>query len=245
MNLEFDFDNVEITEFGIGLDDVDDQDFCCMAVDDEVQSALREMAQTTWKSMCESTSEPPLYDPSEKYESFEYVHLPLDNELANRMRELHNADDLPMNSAALSDPTKIFCYFARMTDAEERRLTALHRATQFKGVLKSRLIFQRLITDALKFVEDNVFKLDKDFDLLIDASYVHILRPSAFEFAGNLQGAVLAAVPEHIRLIQSELEFVDLSSVQNYAIKHPRAARYLASIRCQNQAQNVDRLALD
>jgi hypothetical protein len=149
-----------------------------------------------------------------------------------------------MDPNALADPTKVFCYFARMTDCEGRRLTALHRATQFKGVLKNRFIFQRLITDALKLIEDKVFKLDKDFDLLIDNSHVHILRPSAFEFAGNLQEAILAAVPGNIGLIQMELEFVDLSSIQDYASTHPRAARYLASIRCQNQAENVDRDAL-
>src|SRR2546426_481228 len=81
------------------------------------------------------------------------------------------------------DPATVFCYFARLTDSKGRRLTALRRATQFKGVLKSRLL--RLVTDSLKLVEDHIFKLDRDFDLLIDSANVHILRPSGFEFAGE------------------------------------------------------------
>jgi len=86
--------------------------------------------------------------------------------------------------------------------------------------------------------------LDRDFDLLIDASKVHILRPSAFEFVGNLQEAVLAAVPTNIGEIKNDLNFVDLTNVQDYAIKHPRAARYLASIRSNSQTRNIDKTAL-
>jgi len=56
----------------------------------------------------------------------------------------------------------------------------------------------RLTTDALKLVAGKVFKLDNDFDLLIDGVNVHILRPSGFEFVGKLQDAVLAAAPDNI-----------------------------------------------
>lgn len=213
-----------------------------MAVDANVQAALKEIVIATWNTMHDFGSDPPIYDPSEKYEASEYVYLPLSNELTNRMRELHNANNLPMNSNALADPTKVFSYFTRMTDTQSHRLTALRRANQFKAVLRSHLI--RLLTDALELVEEKVFRLDKDFDLLIDASNVHILRPRAFEFASNVQAAVLAAVPTNIRAIQNDLAFVDLTPIQNYASNHPRAARYLASIRSQNQTSDIDRLAL-
>lgn len=121
-------------------------------------------------------------------------------------------------------------------------MTGLRRATQFKGVLKSRLL--QFHDDTLKLVEDRIFKLDQDFDLLVDAQSVHILRPSGFEFAGKLQGAILAAVPKNIKAIQKDLLFVDLSGVDAYAQKHPRAARYLASIRSQKEMRNVDRAFL-
>jgi len=89
-----------------------------------------------------------------------------------------------------------------------------------------------------------VFKLDTDFDFLIDSANVHILRPSAFEFAGNLQDAVLAAVPQNIGAVQKDLPFVDFAGIEEYASKHPRAARYLASIRSQKETKNIDRAAL-
>jgi len=244
MELDFNLNNVRTTEFGIGIDNVNDQCFCFMAVDSDVQGALHEMTVATWNAMNTLNSDPPKYEASEKHESQDCVYLPLNDDLARQMRQLHEANNLTTNSNALEDPTKIFCYFARLTDVQGKRLTALRRATQFKGALKSRFIAWKLMTDALRLIEDKIFRLDNDFDLLIDASYVHILRPNAFEFVGKLQEAILAAVPENIRLIRDDLPFVSLDSVQEYAINRPRAARHLASIRCQEQTRNIDKTSL-
>ena len=125
------------------------------------------------------------------------------------------------------------------TDNKERRLTAIRRATQFKGVLKSRLI--RIVTDALKLIDAPVFKLDSDFDLLIDHSKLHILRPSGFEFVGELQEAVLAGAPGNIKAIRTDLPFVNFDLIEAYATKHPRAARYLASIRSSKATKDIDK----
>lgn len=242
MSLYFDIKAVTTTEFGVGRDDGDNQSFGCVTVDGEVQVALREMAAATWDAMERQTKTPAKYEPSDKHASSEYVYLPLDDDLAAQMRKLHEANNLPVDATALSEPLSIFCYFARMTDRKGRRLTSLRRATQFKGVLKSRLI--RLVTDALKLVEDRVFKLDNDFDLMIDPKRVHILRPSGFEFAGQLQAAILEAVPKNITAIQKDLGFVEFAGIQEYARKHPRAARYLASIRAQKETKGIDKNAL-
>ncbi len=238
MMLDFDLSRVRHIEFGVGLDEGKGQSFRSMTADDDTQTALREMAEATWDVMQELSSEPRTYEPSEKYASLEYLSLPLSSSLAKYMRELHQAANLPSDMTALSDPVQVFSYFARMTDEQGRSLTALRRATQFKGVVRSRLI--RVVTDALKLVEEPMFKLDHDFDLLIDSSTVHILRPSGFEFAGKLQEAVLAAVPQNVQAIRNDLGFLDFTNIQDYASKHPRAARYLASIRTEKQAENID-----
>lgn len=239
MNLHFDFQNVTTVEFGIGQDDGNDQSFAFVPVDGEVQSALSEMSQATWTAMQGQAATPEKYEPSEKYASCEHVYLPLTDHLAARMHDLHTANNLPTDGHALGNPSEVFCYFARLTDRQQRRLTALRRATQFKGVLKSRLI--RLVSDALKLVEDKIFKLDVDFDVLIDSQNLHILRPSGFEFVGELQDAVLAAVPKNIETIKQDLKFVDFSTIEEYAGQHPRAARYLASIRAQKETKNIDK----
>jgi hypothetical protein len=242
VSLKFDFHRIGVMEFGVGLDVGDGQSFRLVVVDAGVQLALREMAATTWQTMHDMSDGPSPYEPSEKYASEEYLILPLDSALAKPMRELHQAENLLVDPSSLLNTANLFSYFVRMTDAQGRRLTALRRATQFKGILKSRLI--RFVTDSLKLVEDKVFKLDVDFDLLVDSTSVHILRPSGFEFAGKLQEAILAAVPESVKAIQSDLKFVDLGGIQDYASKRPRAARYLASIRAQKETKNIDKTAL-
>jgi hypothetical protein len=241
MTIDFDFSNVNTVEFGVGKDNSHEQSFTCMAVDGNVQTALREMAEATWRAMDSVETSPANYEPSEKYERSEYLRVPLDDSLAENLRQFHNANNLPTDSTALSNPNKIYCYFARMTDRQDRRLSAIRRASQFKGALKSR--FVRIATDALKLVEDKVFKLDNDFDILIDAKNVHILRPSSFEFVAKLQAAILAAVPINIKSVQRHLKFVDFSGIEQFAMKHPRAARYLASIRSQADIKNIDKNA--
>jgi len=195
MKLEFDLENVTLTEFGVGRDDGGGQTFVVVPVDTDVQSTLREMVQATWEEM-QRDGVPGQYEPSEKHGATEYLTLAIADEMASSFRVLHEAVNLDIESSALDDPSDVFCYFVRLTDKKSRRLTAVRRATQFKGVLKKRLI--RFVSDSLKLIEDSVFKLDNDFDLLIDSANVHILRPSAFEFAGKLQQAILDAVPHNI-----------------------------------------------
>lgn len=240
--LHFDFQNIRTTEFGIGRDNEGQQTFSFVPADVGVQSALREMAVETRDAMQDVETTPPRYEPSEKHGSVEHVYLPLDDDLSAHLRQLHEANNLDVDSTGLSDPSTVFCYFSRFTDSKGLRLTALRRATQFKGVLKNRLV--RFTTDALKIIEDKVFKLDTDFDMLIDKDNIHILRPSGFEFVGQLQSAISAAAPYNVRTIQKDLTFVNFDNIADYASKHPRAARYLASIRAQKEMKNIDKRAL-
>lgn len=241
MTLAFDLNNASTVEFGIGHDTNAGRRFHCIPVDRNVQDALREMTETTWRILS-GMGRPERYQPAEKHSSQEYLTLPLADNLAASMRDLHQANNLPLDASALNDPSQAFAYFARLSDAQGKRLTALRRATQFKGVLKSRLV--RLVTNALKLVEDPVFKLDADFDLLIDSRHVHILRPNAFEFAGQLQQAVMDAVPNNVADLQTDLGFVNFEAIGTYAAQHPRAARYIASIRSAEETQNISQSKL-
>lgn len=242
MKLKFNIESVTVTEFGVGRDDGNIQTFSAVPVDHDVQRALGEMVQATLNAMQKDEDGPAHYEPSEKHGSMEYLYVPLGDDLALTVRELHEAANLAINATALDDADTVFCYFARLTDKKGQRLTALRRATQFKGVVKKRLI--RFVTDSLKLIDDHVFKLDSDFDLLVDSENVHILRPSGFEFAGKLQQAILDAVPENIRAVQKDLAFVEFDGIIGYSSKHARAARYLASIRGQAETKNIDKSAL-
>jgi hypothetical protein len=243
VKLDFDIASVRLTEFGVGRDDSNGRTYVAVPVDASVQIAIREMAQATWRAMERDSSRPAQYEPSEKHASMEYLYLPLRDDLASSVRDLHVAANLDIDSSALTDPSEVFCYFARLTDGANRRLTAVRRATQFKGVLKSKGRLVRMLDDTLQIIEDTVFKLDGDFDLLVDSANVLILRPSGFEFTGNLKEAILDAVPENVAAVRKDLSFVEFDGIEEYASAHPRAARYLASIRGQ-ELRRIDKAAL-
>lgn len=229
MKLHFNLNNVDRAEFGVGFDDDSGRSCAYVPVEVSVQEALCKMALGTWDAM-EGKSDPlRQYNPAEKHNDNDRLFLPLNDEMGKFLRSLHEAEHFDSDAHALEEPDDIFCYFARMTDDEGRRLTALRRAAHFKGVLKNHLL--HWLNDSLKLVEDNVFKLDADFDMLIDKDNIHILRPSSFEFVAQLKSVVLAAVPKNIQLIQKDIKFVDFDGIAKYAVNHARAARYLASIR--------------
>ena len=120
----------------------------------------------------------------------------------------------------------------RITDHKENRLTGLRQATYFKGVQNKN--FLRFDDDTLKLVEDRVFKLDNDFDVLIDSDHLHIWRPKAFEVMNEMKQAILDATQLHVDALQQEVPHVNFGAIGIYASSRPRAARYLASIRKQN-----------
>ena len=243
MNLEFNLNDVETTEFGVGRDDGDGYEFAFMPVDESVQIALREMVDVTWNAMRKDTEEPPQYQPSEKHAGIEHLYVAADNPMAARLIALHEASDLPTGALVLEDPEGIFGYFVRLVDDNGRRLTAVRRAGQFKGLLKKQNRLARIVDDTLKIVEEKVFRLDNDFDLIIDSDRLHIWRPSSFEFMGGLKQAILDAVPGNVDEMQKVVSFVDFSNIHHYASQHPRAARYLTSIREQNLT-GIDHTAL-
>ncbi|HEV7672707.1 MAG TPA: Kiwa anti-phage protein KwaB-like domain-containing protein [Thermoanaerobaculia bacterium] len=240
MNLDFDLGSVELTEFGVGRDDGSDQTFFSVPVDEKIKAALREIVQATWATMHSDPDGPAKYEASEKHGPAEYLYLSLGDALASPLRDLCEATNLPIDTHVLEKPGEVFCYFARLRDSNHRHLTAVRRATYFKGVLRSRLI--QLFDDTLRMVEDRVFKLDNEFDFLVDSVNVHIWRPSGFESVGKLQEAIKEAVPGNVSAISVDMPFVDFAGIQEYAGKHTQAARSLASIR--EQAKNIDKTAL-
>jgi hypothetical protein len=242
MTVSFDFKDVTLTEFGVGRHSEKGDSFVLVPVDSRVQFALQEMAISTRDEMNNIDPDPAVYEAADKHGGTEHVYLSLQDDMATQMKSIHQAANLPIDSDVLSDPSDVFCYFARMKDGKDHRLTGVRRASQFKGILENYLL--RFVNDAPQLVENNVFKLDNDFDLLIDDSNVQILRPSGFEIIGKLQAVVQAAAPENIKRIKDDLPFVDFSSIETYASQHPRAARHLASIRVQGEAKDIDKGAL-
>lgn len=238
MTINCDFGNITLTEFGLGLDQ-GQRSYVQVPVDVDVQNSLLEMAQETSRFMKAVATTPKTYQPSEKYASTEHLTLALSDDMVASIKKLHEANNIEEDPSALDRADDCFAYYARFIDSQNQRLTAVRRATQFKGVLKKRLI--SFGDDTLKIIPNKVFRLDNDFDFLVDSEQLHILHPSGLEFTAQLQEAIMAAVQSNVDTISSEINYVNFESISEYAQKHPRAARYIASIRSQSEAHNVDK----
>ncbi len=242
MNFDFDLENIAATELAVGRYIREDQVYSAVPSNNEVQSALEYMLNATIDQMNEISEEPQLYAPSEKYSGTEHLYIPLDNEMAELFSVVHRAANLDIDKRALEDIDSVFCYLAKFTDNSDRQLTALHRSAQFKSLGKRPIL--QLLDDTLTVTKNPLFKLDADFDLLVDSNRVHIFRPRSFELLGKLQESILEAVPRNVQALSSSLPFVKFDSIEEYASHHPRAAGYLASIRSQGWAEDIDKSAL-
>ena len=240
--IDIDLDALSTIEFGVGRD-TDTSPFVLVPADGEVADALIDMVRTTILHF-EANTDWRAYEPSEKYGSTEYLQTALHDSLVKGIRELHEAENLPADAEALAAPEVVFCYFARLFDVHGRKLTALRRAAQFKGLLKRPLLRRLRGSDDYGIETLPVFKLDSDFDVLADSQTIHIWRPSGFEYVARLHRQILAVAPQIFAELQVTLPFVDLSSVAAFAKDRSRAARLAASIRSRRRTANVDQDAL-
>ena len=185
---------------------------------------------------------PVVFDIAEKYAGTEYVYLPTDDKKVSVIKNLHEAH-LDMTTDIFSDVASIFCYFMRMIDNDGHRLTAIKRATTFKGLAhKGNLL--GLTANVLEIMDDNVFKLDSSFDILIDNDRVHIWRANSFEAIGKLREEILHSVGDNVEAIKYNLNYVDFGPIGQYASQHINGARYLASIRAQLTDEPINRRSL-
>lgn len=244
MNLAFDLGNVESTEFGLYITGDNGPTGVVVPADGEVKGALLDMAIATWREMRNEGGDGSPYEPSEKHATKEYLYVPISHDEVRALGDLHEANNLPLHGGLMRDADAFSCYFARFVDGKGRSLTGMRRAAYFKGILKNRNRLLRLVSNSLTIVGDDVFKLDNDFDLLVDSAHVHILRPTAFEIIADMKEAVLGAVANNVTTLRGQLAFVDLTVVQEYASSHPRAARYLASVCSGRHGEGVDRIRL-
>lgn len=245
MKINIEVEKIESTVFGVGIKEGMEKTYRILATNKDLQGILLEMVKSTALEMSDSENSKSdnsvqsfQYEPSEKYGSQEYLTLPMTSSLATTVNKLFTAENIKLDMSVLKNPDKIFCYFASFTDMDGKKILAVRRATQFKATIGKHMI--QLASDALVPMKNDVFKLDGDFDLIMDSDCIHILHPSGFEIIGELSKAILAAVPENIKKISGEMKTVDFSTIEAYAIKHPRAADYISSICSFDQAKDVD-----
>lgn len=241
--MNFDFDSIVVTTLCGYFEDEAGQNLrhvqlpIALDVQQELRSTLR---QTVVKlGLPASAATMAEYQPAEKYSSEDPVKLLLSTDYIQGLRDVVAMRNLPSDANALRDVSQLEYYYAVFVDSQNRTLHAFRRASQFKGVLKSRLAF--IDGGVLTMSNRIVFRLDNDFDYLVDSDTAYILRPSGFEFTANVHEQVLAVAAVNAASIQVAATFLDLARIGRYASTHARSARLLAAIKSRDNLHLTSR----
>ena len=155
------------------------------------------------------------------------------------IRALYDEEGWEVNAGALSDPAQLVYYFGVFRDDRKRKLLGVRQAAQFKGVFRSR--FLSFVDDTLKMIPDSVFKLDHQFDFLITASHVYVLRPAGFERIAEVEVYASAKAREMTVALGETVKFLDFSTLAEYVGMHKRAARLVAALHARGDLHTVKR----
>lgn len=209
-------------------------------VQTELSSMLRETA--TRLGLPASAAAMQVFDPAEKYGSEEQLKLALNTQYVQDLANVVALLNLPSDPNALNQVAELEYYYAIFVDNQGRKLYAFRRASQFKGVTRSKLAL--VDGGVLTLLTSPVFRLDIDFDYLVSTQTIFILRPSGFEFTTNIRGQILQAAVGNAQTIAASVAYLDVAGISAYASTHARSARLLAAIRSRNDLHLIDRALL-
>lgn len=217
-------------QFGVCRGPLMGGDCVLVPVHNNVKRLLQDMVNATREGMTVdgSTSKIPQFELSQEYGSGSRAVLPLSNRLASDFRQFYNRENLPIDAEALTEPQTVSAYFCIWHDRADNKLIAIKRASQFKAVLRARLI--RLIDDSLHAVDDKIFKLDSDFDVLIVDGRVYIHSVPAFEQLADLDKQIKMAAVENIKGLEDQMPGIAFGKLSDYVAGHKRAARIVAAL---------------
>lgn len=227
-------ETISNVEFGVCCDLQEEDHFYQVPVDNSVKPALKEMLATTLEQLRVDEGGLAVFEPAQRYGATERLYVPLSEVGAEKIRQLYNAQNLDVNSRALDDLGSLVYYFASFRYRDGSVVLGVRRATQFKGVVKKHLI--RLVDDTLQLVEDDIFKLDNDFDFIVKGDTIYILRPSGFEFTAALDDAFQAQALRITQDVATRLSCVEFDDryMTRYITAHKKAVRLMASLRMRN-----------
>jgi hypothetical protein len=239
MRNEFNFNQIRSVEFCVSVRANGHE--CAnylVPIDQSVQDALKQILAATVTAIEPQDGWQP-FELSEKYASSESLKTDLAADAMVSIRALHEEEGWPIQVGALNEPKKIAYYFGVFRDNQDRRLTAVRQATQFKGAVKGR--FVSIIDDTLRMVADRVFKLDDKFDFLVTAQHIFILHPAGFERVAEIEEFAAVKAREMMLTLATKVKFIDCAGLADYVAKHRRAARLVAALHCRDDLQTIKR----
>lgn len=229
MNFYFDFDDIQHQELLVAFGDQDN--FSQLVIDAKVQACLKSMLEDTAARFEPlSYDEIPIYELAEKYSTEEMVRASLEVEEYANLRALFDLAGVEQDNDVINDIARVSYYVYKAVDGQERRLVGVKKAQHFKGLASAHGRLISWVNDSLTIMEKPVFKLDRDFDLVITSTEVFAIRPNTLAFVAEVGDAATAAAGERLKGIGQVIPFLALDTLQQYVLTHKRGAHLVSSI---------------
>jgi hypothetical protein len=235
--------NYRQVEFGVCSVVNNIETFYRVPIDNSVRETLIEMLEEFYATHNSILDEADQFQPSEKYASTEKLFINLDQENLGSLQELYNTDGLPVSELEFTDLAKdISYYFGVFYPKKGAKTIAIKRPAQFKGLLKKKLI--QYIDDTLKSVPDNIFKLDNDFDFVIQGNNIDILHPSGFIFIADIDEEIMSRAVESTIQLSESIDFINFESMAEFVGQSKTAAKLVASIKSRTDLESTSQKKL-
>ena len=228
-------DDIDYCEFGVALLVSGDTHFQ-VPVTLSVKRLLGEMLKTTLNNLGDSLHWEQ-FDCAERYPSTACLKYPTNDAVVINLKNLYTVQNIPSAADALQDPSKIDYYFARFRDKQGNECTAVHKASTFKSAVGKR--FMHIINGQLTAVENDLFRLDSDFDFIIFPDQIAIYRPIQFERIADFDNELINIAPAHIQTLTAAITDLDFTFATAFVPKSARIRRLLAAITTRSDLSSI------
>lgn len=221
-------------EFGVCIVDQGEKRLFRIPIDNSVRDVLVEMYDEFYEEYNRQENPPAVFEPSEKYATSEKLTIEYNSEYVDALRRFFSKSIIPVATAPINELARSATFYFAIFHHKKKsqKSIAVKRPSQFKGLLKKKLIY--LVDDTLKAVPDNIFKLDKDFDFIIQGQKVDILHPKGFIFIANIDEAILSSAANATLQLARTIHFVDFTYLSKFVATSKTAARLVSSIRSRD-----------
>ena len=236
---EFGFSDIRSVDFAVALRERRQRFF--VPTDGAIKQQLREILEVTKISILQIDLDWELHDVSEDYGERRRVYAARDSDYLSDLSAIYDVSHFDDLSNAHEHAQDIEYYLATFYDNQDRKVIGIKKATQLKTTLGARNRLMRLVGDTLRMIEDDVLRLDREFDAIITDRYVFMLNVRSVEYLANMVEHVAGAAASKVQQIHDAVAFLDLTRIKESIAEHPRMARLAASIASRSDLAQIQR----
>lgn len=236
---DFDPENIKAVNFAVALRGNGHRYF--VPTDAATKNTLKTVLGSTIEAFERLDGDWRAHDISEDYGKRRRVFAARNTDYLSDLSAIFDEGDLDDLSNAHQHIHDIDYYYSIFFDSDGRKAIGIKKGMQLKGVLGARNRLVRLADDTLQLIEDDVLKLDPEFDAIITRSHILMLKVRAVEYMANIVEHVANAAAHKVQQIHDTIGFLDLSRIQSDIAKRPQMARMAASIVSRNDLAEIKR----